>query len=280
MFKKLMIIILSAISTVAGICASDKTQDLRNEVLSHTNPHITRETHPIVYGLVEELADRSQAEMPRYITTYPAEGLQIGRNGVAYRVPQDILAYVDAMGDLYICREILTDLSYDEIVGIIAIALSEQYTNRVGKAFLAGVGTFGATVALVWFLNEHYELEMGSKLWHLLTTDRSCAADKADFVEALAGLMIMPACLSASLVSNNLQKQVDTLASRVTSPETVVNGIKALDRIQDTYRKESIVSRIADKLQLKAIFNTLFYPVRAFTMQERVAYLQDISIDN
>jgi hypothetical protein len=91
--------------------------------------------------------------------------------------------------------------------------------------------------------------------------------------------MIVPAMITTKIVGNNLQKQVDTQAADLTNPRQVIQGIKALGKLEDKYIKENFLSRIAAALKLKDICNVIFYPIRAYTPQERIQYLQALAAE-
>jgi hypothetical protein len=84
----------------------------------------------------------------------------------------------------------------------------------------------------------------------------------------------MSALLAAHLYDNNLQKTIDLAATRLTDTPKVIAGIAALSKMTDNYVKENLLSRLAGALNLKPLLRTLFYPVRAFTTEERIAYLE------
>ena len=250
----------------------DPTQLIRQEVAQHTNTNITQKTHPFLYGIVEECVVKTGIAMPRYISLYYAEYNIVDKNGIVYRDVHDILAYVDALGDLYICREILTDLSYQEIKAIIAIAVAEKSTKRAEKAMIAGLGTFGATIVTLCTLNAYYDLRLGRTVNEFL--DAGSYHNRQDNLKGLIWLLIAPSLVSAALVRNYLQKSVDVTATKIASIPAVIQAIGSLENLQNMYRKENFFSRIADYLKLKPIFNTIFYPVRPSTPEERIEYLQ------
>lgn len=244
----------------------EKTEELHNEAKSHKNPNLTEQTHPLFYNMVKDLSARAHVAMPRYITVYDAQQIVVPEHGGNLeKVACEMTAWVDLLGDLYLCHEILTDLSYEEVEGIVAVAVAEKAKNKPLQLATVGVGTFGAMVALVYCLNSYYNLRL---------FDHHHSGD--GLVTLFALVTVMPTVLITKIVSNNLQKQIDIEASHITTIQEVIRGIEAICRLEETYSKENIFSRIASMLKLKSIYNTLFYPIREFTPEERVQYLQDL----
>jgi len=255
----------------------DKTPAIRSEVSAHNNPNLTKDTHPVIYEMVQELVAKAGTTMPKYITTYSAETAVVApRSGVVRAEVLDILAYIDAIGDLYICKEILTDLSYEEIRGIVAIAVAEKSTKSAIKLASIAVGTFGATLAAVYCLNKCYDLKLGTIAWKGVRSTYT-SDDALDVVQAILFVLATPAAIVTKLASNNFQKKIDIEAAHITEVTSVIDGLESLQNLQEKYRKENIVSRIAEMLRLKSIYNTVFYPIRASTVGERVDYLKRLA---
>lgn len=266
------IFLLSILSMSAILCASDYdnlTYLVRKEMATHNNPNLSLETHPTVYSMVRELAEKANVTMPKYITLYGAEYDMVARYGTVHRNVHEIKAHVDILGDLYICREILTILPYQDIEGIVAIAMAEKAINQPAKLAVTGVTTFGLTVTAVYLLNKYRKLGIGS-----FFNSGNCDQDLENRIVLAFLALITPALLTTKIHANNLQKTIDLDATELTDSQNVINGIKGLSKITDTYVKENVFSRIATALDLKKIYNTLFYPVRAFTSEERIAYLE------
>jgi hypothetical protein len=273
---------LSFLNIAAANKKFDMTAALHEEVHAHKNPNITKETHPVLYDLIEDLVNRADQPMPRYITTYKAEYTVISENRVAQRAVHDIKASVDLLGDMHICYELLTDLTYDEVEGVIALAIAEKKIQLPAKAALTGITTFIATVGLIYYLNKTYDLQLGqlaansSKPGFLRTAIApSHSEEKARAF--LVSAVLTPPVLASVVAANHAQRTIDTKAAELTSPETIINAIRGMARVTETYVKEDIFSRIATALYLKPIYHFLFYPVRSFTDDERVAYLQSAS---
>ncbi|MCL5875177.1 MAG: hypothetical protein M1114_01765 [Candidatus Dependentiae bacterium] len=272
MIKKTLIALLGISINVFANSSLEKTNALRQEIASCGNPNLTQETHPIIYNMVQELTAKGNVPTPRYITMFDAEYTRISEHGVAYRVVRDMKAYVDLLGDLYICHEVLANLSYEEIEGVIAIAIAEKAQNRAAKVALAGTGTFGLTLASVYGLNKQYNLQLGSTVMKSYNAYH-CRQDRDDLFKAVAGLLILPSLITSIVLSNNLQKEIDLRAARLTDIRNVRNGIKALRKLKESYVKESVLSRIATMLNLKTIANTISYPIRSYSSEERIDYL-------
>lgn len=248
-----------------------KTEALHIEAKEHKNPNLTQDTHPILYAMVKDLTTKAQLEMPKYITVYEAEHSIVTKNGTVYKTASDICAWSDALGDLHICHEILTNLSYAEVEGILAVAIAEKVKNKPVTLALVAVCSVAATVALAYMINKCTNGSIDSFVFGDSYAYRYQSQDR---FETLIWLIIGPACLTTKIASNNLQKIVDFQAAEIVDPQLVIDGIKSLTKLEETYIKENFFSRIASTLKLKSIYNTLFYPVRAFNPEERIQYLE------
>jgi hypothetical protein len=272
MMKKTMVLLISliCINTFFADNSANRTQMLHYEAISHKNPNITEKTHPVLYAMIQRLAAAADVAMPRYITLHGAECAVVDQNGIVRRASNDITAWTDGLGDMHICYELLTDLSYEEIEGIVAIALAEKKEHKPVKLLTVGALTFGATVALVCCLNHEYGLHLGSFLF-----SETNNPNPEDLLKAFLCGMVIPALVATKLASNNLQKKIDFTAAQLAPISHVIDGIRARLRLERSYFKEGLLSRIAAALHLRSIYNILFYPVRAFTDEERIDYLQN-----
>ena len=270
MIKKLLAALL--IINLNGYASNlEKTEALHQEVAANQNPNITQETHPILYGMVEELTQKAQVPMPKYITIFGAQYTVIDRYGVARCAVQNFEASINLLGDLYICHEILANLSYDEIKGIIATAIVEKASNTPVLLAATGIGTFIVTVTSLYLLNKYYKLRLGS---FFMSHHHRCYHEREDLAEALAFILITPSLITTKIMSNNLQKKIDIKAAKLTTAQQVIDGVKGIDKTEEKYTKENIFSRIASMLQLKEISNFVFYPIRSYTSKERIDYLE------
>ena len=175
-------------------------------------------------------------------------------------------------GDLHICYEVLEHATYDEINGIIALAIAEKSINKPEKIALTGFATFGTTLLLIYLLNKQYKLGLGSGIINTLNDKYFC--ERENFIQSIIFFLIAPSLLTTKLVSNYLQKRIDLKAAKLVTAQDIVDGLKRIFKIKESYFKENIVSRIASALKLKTIANTIFYPIRAFTFEERISYLE------
>lgn len=271
MIKKLFFLLLLFHFKTYTNFDADRTVLLHQEALSHTNPNISKETHPILYEMIEELVTMAGTSMPRYISIYPARFTMISTiadgHDIAHEITREILAYADIFDDLHICYEILTDLSYDEVKGILAIAVAEKVHKRVLKVTAMGAGTFGAFIALLYKQYDHLKKQAAAV--------NIPEKDLAPLIAGLTPLFLIPACIAAKILYNNLQKRIDFGAAAITNVQTVIDGIEALEKIEEAYSKENICSRIVGILGLKPFFKLLIYPLRLYTFEERIEYLQD-----
>jgi hypothetical protein len=248
------------------------TQTIRDEFNSHTNTNITVDTHPTLYSMVKRLTEKSGVPMPRYISIHNSAYTRLTRNGIAVQERAKICAYMSLLGDLCIYQELLTDLSYNDIEGCLALAIAEGYSKKPLKLAKAGLGTFGATIASIWYLNKAYNLRIGSFLDEALLQGPAC--NRNDNLEAIMFLLFLPTAVATKLYANHLQKQVDLDAVKIVDKEKVVQAINNIKRINDNYKKEDFAYRIISALKLREIFDTVFYPIRSYTDEERVGYLR------
>jgi hypothetical protein len=270
----LLALLICSAPVVCADTFENITEALHFEASSHENPNLTEETHPILYAMVQDLTAAAHIDMPRYITVHGAKKLFVTRNGIAYKRAQNITAWVDIMGDLHICREILTNLSHEEVKGIVAVAIAQKAKNIPAKLAVVGVSSVVGTIALLYFLNKTYNVNPCSPLYPPHEPYYHAQEDRE---EALAFLILAPTLLAMKITSNLLQKSIDIKATQLTNPHHVIGGIKGLCKLEETYIKEGFFSRIASALKLKAIYNIVFYPIRAFTPEERVCYLEPIA---
>lgn len=271
--KKLLLLTLLSfgLPAVADDSVQDKTEALHAEAKERKNPNITEKTHPVLYGMVKDLINKAKISMPKYITLHDAEGSAVDENGQVHKTANNITVWVDMLGDLYICREIVTDLSYEEAQGVIAVAIAEKAQNKSIKLGVVGVGTFAATAALMY-----YACKDNNIISRFVFGNDVCCRDRENRMKLLFYSMLIPSFLTTAAVSNNLQKQVDLDAVALTDADQIIGGIKGLARLEETYVKENVFSRMANALNLKSIFNTIFYPVRSFTQEERLQYLEQL----
>ena len=253
MFKKMFFLFFAI-----GVCAHDtmqKTEAIRREITEHDNPNLTQVTHPVIYGMVQELAALAGVPMPRYITTYSAKNafLQVDfmqdQEARIEKSFSNILAYTDLLGDLYICREILTDMSYADIRGIVALAIAEKMTQSHVKITTAILGSIGASIAALYYgiKNPDPKLVMGA--------------------------FVVPPLIAAQICSNYFRKANDMSARQIIGRDQLVHAIKSLKNIQERYIKENSIIRIATILKMTDFFNCIFYPIRPYTDKERINYL-------
>lgn len=263
---------LLAVTAASANFMSSKTLALHREATEQRQPNLTQESHPVLYEMVKNLTERANIPMPRYITAHDAEYSIVDKNGVVRRAVGNLNCWTNLLGDLYICRAILTDLSYEEAEGIIAIALAEKIKNKSEKIALIGMSSWATTLVTLYTLNKKYDLQLGSFVFG----ERSSLHDKQESFEAALGWTLVPALIAGQITANNMQKQIDIKAAQLTSPNQVIQSIQALMKLEDKYIKEGFFSRIAASLKLKDIFNTLFYPIRSFTPEERMLYLEKL----
>jgi len=280
MFKKMAFGLL-VLSLIPMICASsgfDLTELVHTEMANCYSSNLSLQTHPTIYNMVQELAVQAQVAMPEYISVYSAEYNVIGEYGKVYREVHDLNAYVDIMGDIYICREVLTSFSYEEIQAVVALALAQKASNKSLKLAAIATSTVGLTLGTLYFLNKKYDLDLITKVEKFFSDpNHRPVRDLQDRANIMICGLFFPAIIATKLYANNLQKQIDLQAADLVGSKSIVNSIKAVDQLRASYEKEDFWSRFATRFNLKSKFNRLFYPIRSYTKAERIAYLQEIN---
>lgn len=272
MNKKVFLLFLSFSVVCKASDFSEKTVLLHQEMAMHKNPNITPDSHSTLYELVQGLADKAGVAAPEYISVFDME-YDVYSNHQSYKRVRDADAYTDIWGDVNICRETLTDLSYDEVEGVVAVAMAEKVVNKPFKLAVAGVSAFGVIAAAIYGLNKSQNLGLGAKIGAEV---KEILVDNKDWHDAIPLILTLPTMLAVRLYANSLQKTVDLNALKLTNKQNVINGIKGLSKVTDAYAKQNILGRLMDRLKLKDLYARIFYPVRAFTYDERVEYLERV----
>lgn len=275
-------LMLPLIFGFSSYASDDRTIALHAEMVANTKPNLTEETNPILYALVRELTEKAVMPMPRYISTFSAQYLVAPKDGGALStVTRDMNAYVDVLGDLYVCRDLLTTLSYEEIQGVVAIALAQKKINKPLKMAGVFVGTLGATLASVYCLNKYYDGALLNFFAPAKTNFghfgyyRTLDTREREF-KGVALLLLLPSFCTMTLAANYLQKSIDTNAAGIADTQKVIAALRALNKVRDMYEKEGFFSRLADACGIKEFFKLIFYPVRSYTTEERIAYLTEL----
>ena len=242
---------------------------MRQEVITRNNPNITEHTHPTLYNLVKELAEKAQIAMPRYISLYDGEYTWVDENGNTHKGMHDIGASVDVLGDMYLCKKIILNLPYKTVEGIVACAIAEKALNVRVKTAGVGFGIWGAALSYA-IAND---VKLGSVPFETRVGGRYVSVAHRSTMEVAFPLSIMFAILAAKVYSNNVQKDVDLKAMKLTDAQNVVDGIKGASQATEAYVKENIFSRLTPEI-LKQAWRIVFYPIRAYTPEERIAYVE------
>lgn len=271
MSKKIILIALINLFVSGSLSLAVEKSTIRSEVLKHLNHNITQKTHPILYSTIEDLARKANTSMPTYITLYRTDYSFVDNTtGIIRRKNYAMAASVDIVGDLYICYETLIDLSDEEIIGILALAMSERAFKKHLKMFVVGALTSALTVGEIFALNK-FDAKKFGEFW-----DHYVGVTKKDPEAhiAMTGLLAAPTLATIFVYSNYIQKQIDLLAAQITTPETIIKAITALEKITETYMKKSLFRRFTRFTKLDTVYENLFYPVRGYTNEERIAYLK------
>ncbi|HEB41855.1 MAG TPA: hypothetical protein ENI08_02425 [Candidatus Dependentiae bacterium] len=273
------------------IVSQEKMIDvLRNEVASgSTQENITKETHPALYSMIQRIATAASVPMPQYIRFFTAQQTETHYNkythtGTMYTAFKNFESYVNIMGDLYICHEVFVNSSYDEIEGIIALALAEKANNKPLKLIATGASTLATVLTSSYYLNKKYNLNLGELFFpdhfsYYVESSRTkikifSAQDKEDRILAFTVLfMILPTLITTRLAANYLRKKTDLEAAKLTTANHISEAILRIEKVKEKFTQENVISRIMSALKLKTAWNTLSYPFRSFTPEERVSYL-------
>jgi hypothetical protein len=127
--KKMVTVLLIVGTHFFAQAASQITEAMHYEALTHKNPNITEYTHPVVYDMVMYLTKVAHCDMPKYIIIHELEYFVVSEDGTIEARRNPIDAWTDIIGDLHICREVLINLSYEEAEGVIAAAIAEKVNN-------------------------------------------------------------------------------------------------------------------------------------------------------
>jgi len=254
---------------------TDRSLMIQEELQRSAAQYATDTTHPSLYRMVQGLAHKAHIAMPKQIIIYNAEYIRTLRNGVVVKGVREITAYVDLVGDLHICRELLTTLMYEDIEGIIALAMSAKVRNKPGKLTLVALGTLGATIGGLWYASNKYDLSLGELFFGRGHT--TCCHESEDRAQALICLLAAPSVMMVSLASSCLQKGIDLDAAKLTNAQQVAYGIEGLDKLKELYEQEGALSRLLLTPKIKRLFRFLSYPIRSYTTEERVDYLARIA---
>ena len=247
-------LILSFAHAIGGSNA-EKTDLLRAEVAAHKNPHIAQETHPTLYALVQELSSKAGITMPEYITLYDIfYAVLCKETGTIHSVAHNISGTTDIMGDIYLCSELFETLSYDEIRSAIALVVAEKALHKKIKAIKVGIGSYLTLFAL----------------------SQAITKEKSDR-GIIAVMSIFPALLAAHTYAQNMQKSIDLKAAELVGIQNIINCLKKLNKVQLTYSKENVLSRLFSETIVGKTYNAVFYPIRPYRLEERIRYLQKIA---
>jgi hypothetical protein len=230
----------------------DLTQALHHEAETRKNPIITEYTHPIFYTMVKRHSKTASLTMPRTLKVHDAQLTGVSNSGYVVKAVGKIGAWMDVAGDLFICKAILTELSYEEVESVVLVAFARKEKTIDSKIGSIAAATFLATAASVCFK------------W------RSFIFSDADFMARFA-VVFLPSIFCSSIAmgiaENYAQKDIDHKAAQHLSSQRIIEGIQAWTCLEETY-----VDTKANA-SLSKFFEKLFYPVRAYTDAERIGYL-------
>lgn len=253
------------------------TAILHNEIDSHSlHANVTQETHPALYYLIEQIAEKFFIPMPRYIKFFTAQQKEIFYNkytctGTTYTVFNNFESYIDIMGDLYLCYEVFIDSSCEEIISIIALALAEKSTNKQSKLLTTGISTLATTFASLCYFNN-----LKNFAFPLSHSYHRTKEEREDVVGRLLLIFGLPAIITHQLAKNYCQKQIDLEAAKLMDVKNISNAILQVKKVKEKYTQESYLSRIMTAFKVRIVLDALIYPFRSLTPEERIQHLQQI----
>ncbi|MGB8367560.1 MAG: hypothetical protein WCD44_04335 [Candidatus Babeliales bacterium] len=265
---------------------------MRDEIASNSiHAHITQETHPTLYYIIEQLTAEASIPMPKYIKFFTAQQIttdydRYTHTGNTFLTFKNFESYVDIMGDLHLCYEVFIDSSYEEIVGIIALTIAEKANYKSLKVGGIGTSTLATLLASSYFLSKKYSLDKlfpdnyyffnYSVMDNRIKTEMLSVSKNTmqTFATLTMGLSIF---MSMQLATNYCQKQIDLEAAKLTTIDCVSKAILRVKKVKEKYKQENAFMRIMDALKLKGIWDTVIYPIRSSTPEERIQYLQQFA---
>jgi len=267
--KKLLMYATLLTCSSTNIYAHDLTKSLHKEATKKDNPIATAKTHPTLYRMIQKKADVLNSDMPTAIKLYNARSQVVLDNGRVVTNIQYIGVWTDFLGDLHICKEVLADLTYEEVESLITIALAEKKYNLPITLVKAWLASFAATCAATYKLNNHYKLELSKYMFG----DDHSLKNQEDSIKFFMMLLAMPASFVTKIVSNNSQKTIDKAAAKVIGNDRVIAAIEARKDLEASYVTSGVLESLGEALHLRGIYNVVFYPIRQFTDEERISYL-------
>lgn len=241
-------LILSALLTFSScLFASNPdelTQMLHDEAALLKSSILQESSCPTLYTLLSQLTSKGGISMPKSIVIFnteyqkPTSRTFMLEDIVIQTIP--ISVSFDFLGDLVICRDILTQFTYHELEGILATAVAEKANRKITKQALAALGVVATAFA-------------ATGLWELYHFPHA-----QDFLNPAAGYALtIPAFLASSAVSKHVQKTSDISALSLTDAENVRAGLFALARLQNNYCSSSTTERIFAAFNLEKIYKTI-----------------------
>ncbi len=253
---KLATILLASLYFTHALTSDDITQALRTELGSVKTGILSQETFPIFYRLIERLSGAAAIPIPQYISVYEAEYQKVTKEGFIEKHRRDVQAYLDLFGDLVIAREIISEASYHELEGILAIAFGEKMLNRLSQQTASGLAAFAATLATTFGLNT---------ISHVMPK-----AVSDNLVAGGIQASFFATWLTYAATGRSIQKSAVAKALPLTNPMYIRDGLNALARIHNKNNNPSFVERAFSFLHLKYILDPI---IQAFSLNNTPATL-------
>ncbi|MGB8467515.1 MAG: hypothetical protein WCE21_00775 [Candidatus Babeliales bacterium] len=292
-------------ATITSYASEDaKTIALHAEITAQDGDEVivTDKTAPTLCNLIREVAQELSVKMPRYIKLYNFEYYYAYTHGTTnngfynstttmHKGYRTVGAATMMFGDIQICKQLIAGLSYNEIRGVIAVALAAEVPGIMGKEAAAGLLVVALTA---WWSYDVYKT-YGKTVFppanrtHYSNTDTGEFAYNMENITAtlyrtvLFGEFGMLATLISAAIAGNLiykytQKKIDLAAARAIGKEAVVSGIEGVEKVKESLFEEGVFSRMLKDMRLKSFIDRLTYPVRAYTPEERIAYVMQKTV--
>lgn len=198
MIKK--IIALAAFATSGMLIANEIDQltlDLRKEVESNSKSKVTEETHPILYGMISDLAKEMNIKIPQTRVYKASKSSELN----AFIVTG--INFTGITSGMAIGEELINVLDYEEIKAFISHEFAHIKQYHIIKKVLL------------------------SKLNILITMSIVKKITKDPFVEKLSPIVSIPmALIGNAALSRHFEKEADMIAARYANPKKMASGLK------------------------------------------------------
>lgn len=238
------------------------SQAIREDFIKNPVKKITQENSPKLYNLVKKISKKANYEINN-IFVKKAKYKTVEKDIIDYKIVKKIknLTPVISKHNLILYKEALSNLSDEEIEGLLAISFSDSLKYYFFIPFVFSLITY---FEIKFFINS----DILQKFILFMTLDNK---KSGEFI--LSFFSIAPLSFIVSYIFY-LQKIQDIKALSLTKKENVISGILALKRLNRKFNNISFPNgsrfpNLIDKLMLRL---TCF--IRPYTIKERIDYVQ------